>query len=117
MATAAIFLAYRYLFSTYTYRFYDTEDGVAYFLVEQWQGKRSSLVAQIPLHTVVSLAPYEKERLPHGKFFAFCATLSGGDYQILHSREGGQSTVVKLEMNEAFFALLSEKIGEARTQE
>ena len=35
VVTAAIFLAYRYLFSTYTYRIFYTEDGVGYFLVEQ----------------------------------------------------------------------------------
>lgn len=115
VVTAAIFLAYRYLFSTYTYRIFYTEDGVGYFLVEQGQGKRLSLVAQIPLHTVVSLAAYQKSAVPQGKFFAFCATLSGGEYQILHSREGGQNTVIKLEMSEDFFALLSEKTNEART--
>ena len=116
VATAAIFLAYRYLFSTYIYRVFYADDGVGYFLVEQGQGRRLSLVAQIPLHAVISLSPYDKHKMPRGKFFAFCATLSGGDYQILHARESGQNTVIKLEMSEAFFILLSEKIRESRTE-
>ncbi len=117
VTVAAIFLAYRYLFSTYTYRVFYTEDGVGYFLVEQGQGRRTSLVAQLPLHTLISLSPYDKNSIPRGKFFAFCATLSGGDYQILHAREAGQDTVIKLEADTAFCASLNAYIEKARAEE
>lgn len=116
VVTAAIFLAYRYLFSAYTYRIFYTEDGMGYFLVEQGQGKRLTLVAQLPLRCVISLAPYDKNNIPHGKFFAFCATLSGGEYQILHAREASQSTVIKLEADTAFFAALTAAVTESRAE-
>ena len=116
VAVAAIFLAYRYLFSVYTYRIFYTEEGEGYFLVEQGQGKRTSLVAQIPLQTVISVSPYDKNTLPRGKFLAFCATLSGGEYQILHAREAGQNTVIKLEADAAFCAALVGATAKARAE-
>ena len=117
LAVAAIFLAQRYLFSVYTYSLFYDEEGGSHFLVEQRQGKRGSLVAQIPLRTVISLTPYDKSTLPHGKFLAFCATLSGGEYQILHAREAGQNTVIKLEADAAFCDALRAAVENARSEE
>ena len=111
---AAIFVAYKYLLTSYVYSIFAQGQTPPCLLVEQKQGKRSSLVLRVPLSAVLSLEPYDGRAYP-AKCYVFTATMRGGAYQILHAREGGREFCVKLEADETFLATLRTAIFEKKS--
>ena len=110
---AALFIAYKYIFSTYIYTIIDFGNDTPYLLVEQQQGKRSSLVFQAPLHAVVRVL-LKGEPLPSGKVYMYTATLCGGSYHYVLCRIDGANLLLKIEANDTFYAALTEAAAEAR---
>lgn len=115
----ALFVAYKFIFSAYVYTLTDPGDGVPCLLVEQVQGKRSSLVCRLPLYAVLRVLPAKAEPV-RGKAYVYTATMSGGHYQYVVGRMDGVDILLKLEADEDFVAALtaaSEEARRARIQE
>ena len=102
---AAIFVAYKYLLTSYVYSIYSDGETPPCLLIEQKQGKRSSLVCRVPLSAVLSLAPYDGKAYP-ARCYVYTATMRGGAYQLLRVREDGREFCVKIEADEAFLTAL-----------
>ena len=113
LVVAGLFIAYKFLFSTYTYSIADVGDGELRLLVEQTQGRRSSLVCQFPLYAVCRVVEAGKERLP-GKAYSYVATMHGGRYQHVQARIDGNLLLLQMEADEPFVALLREQVPLAR---
>lgn len=111
---AAIFVAYRYLLTSYVYSIYADETTPPCLLVEQKQGKRASLVCRVPLSAVVALAPYDGKAYP-ARCYVYTATMRGGAYQLLCVREDGREFCVKLEADEAFWTALQNAVSEQKS--
>lgn len=103
----AIFVAFKYLLTSYVYTLFSDEGRTPpCLLVEQRQGKRSSLVCRVLLESVVSLSPYTGGPYP-GRCYVYTATMRGGSYQLLHAREDGRDIYLLLEADEGFLEALS----------
>lgn len=114
LAVSAIFVAVKYVLVTHTYSVFPGQGDVPpCFLVEQAQGRRTSLVCRIPLRGILSVEPY-KGGSYSGRCYIYTATMRGGAYQILRAREAGHEFCVKLEADEDFMRLLLQKIAEAK---
>ncbi len=117
LLVAAIFVAYKYLLTSYTYSVFSDEGKTPpCLLVEQKQGSRSSLVCRVLLENVLSLSPCDGKAYP-AKCYVYTATMRGGSYQLLLAREVGREICVKLEADNAFLAELSHAISTANTSE
>lgn len=114
----ALFVASRFLFVSYTYSLYTNDRGIRYFLIEEKQGKRSSLVCQLPLSRVHAVKPLsEAGEETRGRYYTYVATMGGGDYQIVVV-DGEKGRVgIKIEANTAFLTALREAIAAKETPE
>ncbi|MBQ8350889.1 MAG: hypothetical protein IJY20_02445 [Clostridia bacterium] len=113
LIVGALFIAYKFILSTYTYILTDPGNGIPCLLVEQIQGKRSSLVCHLPLHAITRILPAEKEP-PRGKAHVYVATMRGGCYQYVLGRVDGTDILLMLEADETFMAALSQAAVDAR---
>lgn len=113
LAVAGIFLAVKYLLTYHTY-ILTVANGVPMFLVEETQGKRSSLVCQIPLDRVLSVKTVRsrQDKAPVGRYYSFMATFGAEEYHLITARgEDGHATLqVKIEADAAFLAALRKRI-------
>lgn len=115
MIVCALFVAYKFVFSFYTYTITDPGDGIPCLLVEQMQGKRSSLVCRLPLYAVMRVFSAEEESA-RGKAYVYVATMHGGCYQYVSGRMDDTNILLKLEADEAFMAALTSGVAEARSR-
>ena len=112
----ALFIASRFLFVSYTYSLFTNEKGRLYFLIEEKQGKRSSLVCQLPFHRVRAIKPLAeaKEELG-GRYYTYVASMSGGAYYIV-AVDGERGRVgIKIEPSAAFVAAFREALAAKAT--
>ncbi len=115
LLVVALFVASKYVFVSYTYILTPEKEGEpARFLVETKQGRRVSLLFQTPLHTVLSVVPYDKKHLPGGTFYTATATVYGGTYQTLHTKNEMGEAVLKMEADQPFLSALAAKITQAK---
>lgn len=113
LLVVAIFIASKYIFVSYEYIITQEGEDPAYFLIEERQGKRTSLVCQIPLRYILSVTPWDRKTCPAGRFSTFTASMDGGSYSTVHAREAGQDIVVKIEADDAFLAALRDAVNAA----
>ena len=111
----ALFVAYKFVLSSYSYTVTDPGDGNPCLLVEQIQGKRSSLVCRLPLYAISRVCPAE-QGAAYGKAYVYVATMHGGRYQYVTGRLDGVDVLLKLEADEAFVAALTSGVAEARSR-
>lgn len=109
----ALFIAYKFILASYTYILTDPGDGIPCLLVEQTQGKRTSLVCRLPLRSLFRVIPAGQEEV-RGKAFVYVATMSGGRYQYVVGRVEGTDVLLKLEADDAFATALAEWAAEER---
>ena len=101
----AIFVAYKFCFSTYTYILTSLEGKGLYFLIEQTQGKRTSLICEIPLYRILSVTELiGAEKSVRGRYFTCVTTMGGGRYQLVRAMGKKEDILVKIEADEAFLA-------------
>lgn len=112
----ALFIAYKFILTSYTYILKKPGDGIAYLMIEQTQGRRSSLVCHLPLHAVFRVVANDKE-VPSGKAYVYVASMSGGRYQYVIGRLSGASVLLKLEADDAFIESLMNAAAAARRAE
>ncbi len=108
----ALYIAYKFSFSSYAYVLMPIEGKGPTFLIEQWQGKRMTLVCHLPLwrvRSVTVLAPREKEI--RSKYFTCIATMGGGDYQLVRAVGAKEDILVKIEADEAFLAAFRSQLA------
>ena len=116
-AAVGISMLIRYVLTDYLY---SLEDG--HFAVRKINGKKSLLVADIPLCDITSppltSAQYQKRSSETGKtrVFSFITNLDSPDECYLFCNVGGESYVLRLELTEAFRSALCEAIERARIQ-
>jgi hypothetical protein len=108
----ALFVASRFLFVSYTYSIYTNEKGIPYFLIEEKQGKRSSLVCQLPLRRIREIKPLsEAKEEVRGRYYTYVATMGGGDYQIVVA-DGEKGRVgIKIEADATFLAAFRDALA------
>ena len=113
-AVAAIFVAFKYLLTSYVYTvFSDGAETPPCLLVEQKQGHRSSLVCRVLLKNVLSVEPHTDGSYP-SRCYVYVATMRGGTYQLLRVRENGSDFCIKLEADEEFCKALICTIASAK---
>lgn len=114
----ALYVASRFLFVSYTYSIYKNDKGVPYFLIEEKQGKRSSLVCQLPFSRIHTVKPISESKAEtSGRYYTYAATMSGGDYYIVVV-DGERGRVgIKIEPDDAFLTALCETIAAKRSAE
>ena len=112
LLVAALFLAYKFVFSTYTYVITDPGNGTPCLLVEQQQGRRSTLAFHVPLHAVLRVQ--EMGKMPQGRAYLYTARLRGGQYQYVVCRVDGVEQILKIEADADFIAALAAAAAEAR---
>ena len=116
-AAVGISMLIRYVLTDYLY---SLEDG--HFSVRKINGKKSLLVADIPLCDITSppLTPaqYQKRSSETGKMrvFSFIKNLDSPDERYLFCNIGSESYVLRLELTEAFRSALCEAIEKAREE-
>lgn len=118
LVVVGLFLGIKFIFSTNTYILMRTDKGACYFLVEQAQGKRSSLVCQLPLRRITEVREMRRgrDKTPKGRLFSYVATLGLQEYQLLTAEgDDGKPVQVKLEADEAFFSELKRWLSDCRT--
>lgn len=105
----AIFVASRFLFVSYTYSLFRNERGTVYFLIEERQGKRSSLVCQLPLSRIHAVKPIaEAKEEARGRYYTYVATMGGGRYYMVSVEGERGRAAVKIEPDDAFLAAFRE---------
>lgn len=111
----ALYVASRFLFVSNTYSLYTNERGERYFLIEQKQGKRPSLVCHLPLCRIRAIVPYtEAKAQTRGHYHTYVATMHGGDYQMLVV-EGERGMVsIKMEADRDFVVALRAALAEKK---
>ncbi len=114
----ALFVASRFLFVSYTYSIYTNDKGVTYFLIEEKQGKRSSLVCQLPFSRIRSVKPLaEAKEEMRGRYYTYVATMSGGNYYVIavdgETGRGG----IKIEADAPFLATFREALAAKQSTE
>ena len=107
----AIFIASRFLFVSYTYSLFTNEKGTLYFLIEEKQGKRSSLVCQLPFRRVHAIKPIvEAKKELDGRYYTYVATMCGGEYYVV-AVDGEKGRVgIKIEPDAAFVCAFREAL-------
>ncbi|MBO5050979.1 MAG: hypothetical protein J6D31_02175 [Clostridia bacterium] len=113
MLVVGLFVAYKFILSSYTYVLTDPGDGTPYLLIEQTQGKRVSLVCRVPLEQILRISETEKGHRG-GKAYVYVATMHGGRYQYVSGRAEGVDLLLKLEADEGFLAALRRESAAAR---
>ena len=113
MLVVGLFVAYKFVLSSYTYVLTDPGDGIPCLLIEQTQGKRVSLVCRVPLRQILRISEAEKEHRS-GKAYVYVATMHGGRYQYVSARTEGVDLLLKLEADEGFIAALHRESTAAR---
>ncbi len=111
----ALFLAYKFSLSSYTYVLMPIEGKGLCFLIEQWQGRRMTLVCHLPLwrvHSVTDLAGEDKNI--RGRYFTCIATMGGGDYQLVRAAGAKEDILVKIEADETFLAAFRTLLASVR---
>ncbi len=100
-----LFIAYRFSFSSYTYVLTHLGDKGLYFLVEQQQGKRSTLICELPLKRIRSVTALDGDgKTVRGKCFSCVTTMGGSKYQLVRAMGEKEDVLVKIEADEAFLA-------------
>ncbi len=101
----ALFVASRFLFVSYTYSLFRNERGTTYFLIEEKQGKRSSLVCQLPLSRIHGIKPFsDAKEEARGRYYTYVATMGGGEYQMLIVEGERGKAAIKIEASADFLA-------------
>ena len=112
----ALFVASRFLFVSYTYSLYVNDKGVTYFLIEEKQGKRSSLVCQLPLARVLGVKPFSPSaEEARGRYYTYVVTMGGGDYQMVTVEGERGKAAIKIEADAEFLAALRKALSEKQT--
>ena len=113
LIVAGIYIASKFLFVSYTYSITEPNaSGQRFFLIEQAQGKRSSLICRINLLRITAVedidpkAPSIKE-----KYFTYVASMGGGRYQMLTARGDKEPVRVKIEASSEFITALREAVA------
>lgn len=113
MIVYALFLASKFLFVSNAYSLYTKENGVRFFLIEQKQGRRSTLVCQLPLYRIRSVLPFaEAKEEARGRYYTYVASMSGGNYQMLVVDGEKGSVGIKIEASPEFVAALHVALAE-----
>ena len=108
----ALFVASRFLFVSYVYSIDTDEKGITRLLIEEKQGKRTSLVCHLPLRRIHAIKPFsEAKEESRDRYYTYVATMGGGNYQLVIA-EGERGRVgIKIEASEEFAAALREAIA------
>ena len=113
----ALYIASRFLFVSYTYSLFKNEKGTTYFLIEEKQGKRTSLVCQLPLERIYAVKPFpEAKGEAGGRYYTYVATMSGGEYQVVLARGETGKAGIKIEADAAFLAAFQKALSEEKPQ-
>lgn len=113
LLVAALFVAYKFIWVSYSYTIADPGDGIPCLLVEQVTGRRSSLLCRLPLYAILRVLP-AGAAAPAAKAYAYTATMWGGSYRYVTGRLDGNTVLLKLEGEDAFFAALSDAVSEVK---
>ncbi len=113
----AIFIAYKFAFSVYTYILTPLEGKGFYFLIEQTQGKRTTLVCELPLRRIRSLTDLcGEDKNIRGRYFTCIATMGGGRYQLVRAVGSKEDILVKIEADEAFVTAFRTLLSAVQTE-
>lgn len=115
LLVVALFVAYKFLWVSYTYMITDPGDGIPCLLVEQTMGRRSSLLCRLPLYAILRILP-AGAAAPAGKAYVYTASMWGGPYRYLTGRMEGNAVLLKLEGDDAFFAALSDAVAAVKQE-
>ena len=114
----ALYVASRFLFVSYTYSLFTNEKGKTFFLIEEKQGKRASLVCQLPLHRIYSIKPQADAKAEtKGRYYTYVASMWGGDYYVVAARGETGRAGIKIEPDEAFLSAFRAALAEATEEE
>ena len=111
---AGLFLGIKFIFHTNTYVLMLTDRGVPYFLVMQAQGRRESLVCQLPLRRIQEVRTLcrGKDKTPRGRYFSYVATMGLKEDQLITAQgDDGKLLQVKIEADEEFLAELRARLA------
>lgn len=109
----ALFVASRFLFVSYTYSLFCNERGITYFLIEEKQGKRTSLVCQLPLSRIRAVKPLSDAReQTRERYYTYVATMGGGEYQMVVAEGEKGSVGIKIEASTDFLAAFQRALAE-----
>ena len=113
LVVSGIFIAAKFVFTERSYALMTAEDGVSYFLVEEVQGKRNTLLCQIPLARIKEVRSVRAgEKLPNGRCFTYVATFGLREYQlVIATADDRRTLVVKIEADETFLTEFSGRLA------
>lgn len=115
LLVAGLFVAYKFVWVSYVYTVCDPGDGQPCLLVEERQGRRSSLVCRLPLYALLRVERVDKaQKQPRGKTYVYTATMRGGEYYYISGCVDGVNVLLKMEIDAAFAAALQAAAEEAR---
>ena len=106
-AVVAIWVATRYLTSSFTYTI-DYEH--RWFLVTQRQGKRLSCLCRLDLASLYLVRPYEErdKDAPRATRYAYCVTPNPHESYLLFFRQEEKTVSVRIECDAAFLTALQD---------
>ncbi len=117
MIVLGLLVASKYCMVSYAYSIHPGEAGCPVLLVEQRQGRRSSIVCQISFRRVLAVEEYDPAHAEdkHGRsYYTFIATMGAPVYQIVRAEGPKGELYIKLEADPAFVSALQAAIEQAR---
>lgn len=117
MIVLGLLVASKYCMVSYAYSIHPGESGCPVLLVEQRQGRRSSIVCQISFRRVLAVEEYDSAHTEdkHGRsYYTFVATMGAPVYQIVRAEGPKGELYIKLEADPAFVSSLQGALEQAR---